>query len=304
MVKALVIGSEGNVGKPLVEYLYSKQYEVLEADIKPGWKSNYYVSDINHPIDLLPAFDSNPDVVFLLSAMVSRVTCEQASSLAIATNLSGINNVIQLCKRTNSRLVYFSTSEVYGPECNPMDESNSNPNPNNRYGLSKYLGEKLIEYEVRSHGLKAVTIRPFMIYDENEEFGEYRSAMIRFACNLATGKPVEVHQGSARGWLHISDAAKAIEKAAHLNEYSVINIGHPEIKSILSLANMIKEQLEAPSSLIKEIEIPQRMTSIKNPTLKRQTELLEVTPKIGLDEGVSKVCSKVLERLKNGKSIS
>ena len=143
-----------------------------------------------------------------------------------------------------------------------------------------------------------------MIYDENEEFGEYRSAMIRFACNLATGKPVEVHKGTARGWLHISDAAKAIEKAAHLNEYSVINIGHPEIKSILSLANMIKEQLEAPSSLIKEIEIPQRMTSIKNPTLKRQTELLKVTPKIDLYEGVSRVCSKVLERLKNVESIS
>ncbi len=67
---------------------------------------------------------------------------------------------------------------------------------------------------------------------------------------------------------------------------------------------MIKEQLEAPSSLIKEIEIPQRMTSIKNPTLKRQTELLKVTPKIDLYEGVSRVCSKVLERLKNVESIS
>ena len=287
-----------------MEYLYSKQYEVLEADIKPGWKSNYYVSDINHPIDLLPAFDSNPDVVFLLSAMVSRVTCEQASSLAIATNLSGINNVIQLCKRSNSRLVYFSTSAVYGPECNPMNESDSNPNPNNRYGLSKYLGEKLIEYEVRSHGLKAVTIRPFMIYDENEEFGDYRSAMIRFACDLATNQPINVHKGSARGWLHISDATNAIEKAAHLKEYSVINIGHPEIETMLSLAEMIREYLDAPKSLITETDIPIRMTAIKNPTLDRQTDLLKTTPKINLKEGVSRVCFKVLERLKNGESIS
>lgn len=304
MVKALVIGSEGNVGKPLVEYLHSKQYEVLEADIKPGWKSNYYVTDINHPIDLLPAFDSNPDVVFLLSGMVSRVTCEQASSLAIATNLSGINNVIQLCKRSNTRLVYFSTSEVYGPECNPMDESVSNPNPNNRYGLSKYLGEKLIEYEVRSHGLKAVTIRPFMIYDENEEFGDYRSAMIRFACSLATEQPIEVHKGSARGWLHISDATNAIEKAAHLKEYFVINIGHPEIAPMLSLAEMIRDDLDAPKSLITEIDIPIRMTAIKSPTLNHQTDLLKVMPKINLKEGVSRVCLKVLERLKNGESIS
>jgi len=302
MAKALVIGSEGNVGKPLVTYLKTQGYEVLEADIKPGWQPNYYVTDINHPIDLLPAFDSKPNVVFLLSAMVSRVTCEQASSLAIATNLSGINNVIQLCKRANSQLVYFSTSEVYGPECNPMDETLSNPNPNNRYGLSKYLGEKLVEYEVTSHGLKAVTIRPFMIYDENEEFGDYRSAMIRFACNLATGNPIDVHKGSARGWLHISDATAAIEKAAHLKEYAVINIGHPQIKSILSLAEMIREHLAAPKSLITEIEIPQRMTSVKNPTLERQTDLLKTTPQIDLNQGVQMVCNKVISRIQNGES--
>lgn len=302
MVKALVIGSEGNVGKPLVQYLYKIGYEVLEADIKPGWEPNYYVSDINHPIDLLPAFDSKPDVVFLLSAMVSRVTCEQASSLAIATNLSGINNVIQLCKRANSRLVYFSTSEVYGPECNPMDENLSNPNPNNRYGLSKYLGEKLVEYEVRSHGLKAVTIRPFMIYDENEEFGDYRSAMIRFASNLATNKPIQVHKGSARGWLHISDATKAIERAAHLDKYSVINIGHPEVESMLSLANAIRENFKAPKSLITEIDIPNRMTSVKNPTLDRQSNLLKINPQVNLAKGVKLVCEKVLTRIQSGES--
>ena len=143
-----------------------------------------------------------------------------------------------------------------------------------------------------------------MIYDENEEFGDYRSAMIRFACDLATNQPINVHKGSARGWLHISDATNAIEKAAHLKEYSVINIGHPEIETMLSLAEMIREYLDAPKSLITETDIPIRMTAIKNPTLDRQTDLLKTTPKINLKEGVSRVCFKVLERLKNGESIS
>ena len=95
---------------------------MLESDIRPGWRDGYLMADINHPIDLLPAFDWGPDVVFLLSAMVSRVTCEQASGLAISTNLGGINNVLQLCKRVDRATVFFSTSEVYGPECDPMDE--------------------------------------------------------------------------------------------------------------------------------------------------------------------------------------
>jgi nucleoside-diphosphate-sugar epimerase len=118
-VKALVIGSEGNIGVPLVRHLRARGYDVLESDVRPGWRPDYLMADINHPVDLLPAFDWAPDVVFLLSAMVSRVTCEQAGSLAIATNLAGINNALQLVRRAGARLVFFSTSEVYGPECDP-----------------------------------------------------------------------------------------------------------------------------------------------------------------------------------------
>ena len=79
-----------------------------------------------------------------------------------------------------------------------MDETLSDPKPNNRYGLSKLLGERLVEYEVQQHGLRAVTLRPFMMYDEHEELGDHRSAMIRFATNLAEGKEIEVHLGSER----------------------------------------------------------------------------------------------------------
>ena len=186
--KALVLGSEGNIGAPLVRHLRANGWQVLEADIRPAWRDQFVMADINHPVDLLPAFDWQPSVVFLLSAMVSRVTCEQASSLAIATNLSGVNNVLQLCKRTRSKVVFFSTSEVYGPECDPMDESISNPKPNNRYGLSKLLGEQLVEYEARTYGLEAVVLRPFMVYDENEDLGDHRSAMIRFCSELAVGR--------------------------------------------------------------------------------------------------------------------
>ena len=97
-----------------------------------------------------------------------------------------------------------------------MDEGISNPRPNNRYGLSKLLGEQLVEYEVRTHGLEAVVLRPFMMYDENEDLGDHRSAMIRFSSELALGRPIEVHRGSGRSWLHVTDAVRAIEAAARL----------------------------------------------------------------------------------------
>ena len=195
--KALVIGSEGNIGGPLVRYLHQSRYDVLETDMRPRWRPDYLMADINHPLDLLPAFDWGPDTVFMLSAVVSRVSCEQASSLAIATNLGGIDNVLQLCRRVDAMTVFFSTSEVYGPGCDPMDEAKLHLRPNNRYGLSKLLGEQLVEYEVRTNGLRAVSLRPFMVYDDEEEFGEHRSAMIRFAYGLATDQPIEMHRGGS-----------------------------------------------------------------------------------------------------------
>lgn len=302
-MKALVIGSEGNIGVPLVQHLNDRGYEVKSADIRSGWRPDFLVADINQPIDLLPAFDWGPDVVFVLSAMVSRVTCEQASGLAITTNLGGINNVLQLCKRVNAMTVFFSTSEVYGPECDPMDEAISNPHPNNRYGLSKLLGEQLVEYEVQQHGLRAVSLRPFMIYDENEDLGDHRSAMIRFASNLAAGRPIEVHKGSARGWLHISDAVRAIESAAHVKEYAAINIGHPEVTSISELAEMVRGELGVPQDLIIYRDLPERMTLIKKPMLNRQRDILGVVPQVSLSEGVKRVCRRIKERLAAGEMI-
>ena len=297
MTRALVIGSEGNIGAPLVRYLRADGYDVLEADIRPGMRDDYVMADINHPIDLLEAFDWAPEVVFILSAMVSRVTCEQASGLAISTNLGGINNVLQLCKRVSAQTVYFSTSEVYGPEIEPMAEAAADPRPNNRYGLSKLLGERLVEYEVRTYGLRAVMLRPFMIYDEHEELGDHRSAMIRFASNLARSLPVEVHSGSARGWMHISDAVRAVEAAASLDEYAVINIGHPDVRPIEELAELIRAELDADPELVRVVDLPARMTLRKRPTLERQQELLGVEPQVGLEEGVARVCREIRLRL-------
>ena len=295
--RALVIGSQGNIGRILVRHLRREGYEVAEADIKPGWRENYFMADITHPLDLLPAFEWGPGVVYLLAASVGRMTCDQASSLSIATNLEGVNNVLQLCKRFQARCVFFSSSEVYGPQVDTMDDSTTLPRPNNRYGLTKWLGEQLVEYEVATGGLEAVTIRPCMIYHEDEDLGDHRSAMIRFANNLASGKPIEVHAGSARGWLHAEDAARGIEAAAYLREYATINLGHPSVVPMVELAEMIRASLDADASLIRVTELPPQMTLVKRPTLQRQRDLLGFEPVIGLAEGVRRLTDRVRSRL-------
>jgi len=290
-VRILVIGSEGNVGRPLVRHLRASGAEVLEADIKPGWRPGYTMADINHPLDLLGVFDARPEVVYLTAATVSRVTCEGSASVAVATNLGGLANVIQLTKRVDAKFVHFSTSEVYGPTDGEMREDGE-PRPNNRYGLTKYLGEQLVEYEVVAHGLKAVTLRPFMFYSEDEDRGDHRSAMVRFAEHLSKGETIEVHADTGRGWMHMDDAVDAIERASRVPDYAVINIGHPDVVSTEILAHMVCSRFKADRSLIHVVPQPNRMTAWKRPSLERQAQMLNFEPRVGIEEGVSRVCAR------------
>lgn len=293
-MKILTIGSEGNIGKELVKYLNEKGHSVIECDIKPGWRKNYYQADINIPIDLFEIFaNEKPDVVYLLAAMVSRVTCEASSGLAIETNLVGLNNIIQLCKKFNSKLVYFSTSEVYGNNQGILDEDVTIPQPNNRYGLTKYLGEKIVQYEAQFNGLRAVAVRPFMFYHEDETRGDHRSAMIRFIEGLSSFNQIEVHVGSERAWLHLDDAVIALEKVMYLDNFEIINIGSDEFVKTEDLAKMIAEELNVKlEDYANFVELPEKMTLIKRPKLEKMKKLLGVTPKINLLEGVRRVISK------------
>ena len=124
--------------------------------------------------------------------------------------------------------------------------------------------------------------------------------MIRFAGNLVLGLPIEVHRGGVTGWLHASDAVRVIEASAYVDEFQVINVGHPEMLAIDELAELIRRQLGAARNLIRYMDLPPRMTLRKMPTLERQRSVLGVEPKVSLAEGVRRVCRRIPERLSAG----
>ena len=290
-MKILAIGSEGNIGKELVKHLRKVGHEVIESDITPRWKDNYYQVDINNPTEVAKMFkDTEPDVVYLLAAMVSRVTCEAAASMAVSTNLVGLQNIIEFCKMYDSKLVYFSTSEVYGNIGGVLDEDTTTPKPNNRYGLTKYLGESLVEYDAENNGLKAVSVRPFMFYHEDETRGDHRSAMIRFIEHLSKGERIEVHKGSERAWCHVDDAVLALEKVMHVENYDVFNIGTDEYVKTEDLAQLVAAELGIELDKYADyVELPTKMTLIKRPNLEKMINILGVKPQIKVKDGIKRV---------------
>jgi nucleoside-diphosphate-sugar epimerase len=297
-MKILVTGSEGNIGKVLVPYLENQGHEVFGVDIVQGYRENYQTADITDGADLSRIFlEFQPEVVYHLAAMVSRVTCEKSPGTAIKVNVYGTENIIRLCQLIDAKLIFFSTSEVYGNIGGLLKEERCDLQPNNIYGLSKMIGEQLVAYAA-SIGLKAIIVRPFMFYDENESFGEHRSAMIRFVESLLKGHHIEVHKGSTRSWLHIEDGVVILERLLAIDTFIIVNVGHPESYHTVQLAKMICDELGIDyREFVEETKLPQQMTLTKFPDLTLQTSLTHYTCKISLLEGVRRVIKTVKSKI-------
>lgn len=291
-MRILVIGSEGNIGSKLVPHLRSCGHEVYRSDQVQATGDDYTVANICLPIDLVRVFEEfEPEVVYLLAAMVSRVTCEDSPGITVDSNFSGLNNVIQLCKNFNARLVYFSTSEVYGNIGGKLHEDRE-CKPNNIYGLTKYLGEQLVQYFLTD----AIIVRPFMFYDEDETRGDHRSAMIRFCYHLVRKEKITVHKGSRRSWMHISDAVKVLERLlyVHATDNIIVNIGSEGTVPTEHLAKMICDKLSIDySQYVIEEPLPGKMTLDKQPDTSRQYKLTGVLPLVDLQSGIDRVLTKL-----------
>lgn len=299
-MRILVTGSEGNIGSKLVPYLQSCGHEVFCLDVVQRYRDNYVIADIRNPLDLIQFTQTfKPEVVIHLAAMVSRITCEKSAVETISSNLLGLTNIIEVCKLYDAKLIYFSTSEIYGNIGGLLSEDRADIDPNNRYGLTKLLGEKLVQYEVKHAGLRAVTLRPFMFYDEDESFGENRSAMIRFMEAAILGnQKINVHKDSKRNWTHISDAVKLIEKSIYLDEYHAINLANDEVIDMVEFAKKINVLTNTNFDDIFTItEQPSQMTLEKIPCTKKMNELLNYTPEVDIDKGLLVMIEVVKKRL-------
>lgn len=293
-MKILVTGSAGNIGRKLVPYLRKCGHEVKGFDLKKG-ESLFYFEGKE---DLCNVFNIYKfDVVYHLAALAGRKRCEEQRETALKVNVLGTHKICKLCLEYGCKLIHFSTSEVYGNI--PHQDEEEELCPENWYGVTKKMGEEVVRY-YGTLGLKYIIVRPFMIYDEDEDFGEYRSAIIRFAENIIRGDKIEVHEDTDRGWLHIDDAVIVFERLFQKDGVDIINIGNPDVRPMQMIAEEMLEIIGMDISSCDGYDLidqPKRMIRSKWPNLSRQQQLLNYQPQITLEEGLKRVIKRVKERL-------
>ena len=287
-MRILVTGGSGIIGHVLIDKLLDQGHKVYNLDnaASPNGRMVEYRYDVTAYGLVDEAFKTcNPDRVYHLAATVGREYTENNPEV-MSVNVIGTYNVARLCVEHDAELISFSTSEVYGNHNGSAVTEQSELRPINLYGAAKLAGEQLINYMVLTYKLKAMIIRPFMIYG-NEPDNEWRSALSRFFYALKDGRRLTVYVDCVRAWCYITDL---VNGATLQFVEGIFNIGNDTEPKTLMELYQLQAGIAGKKGNTKLIKgKPNQITvAHKAASFDKARKLLGYKPEVSLNEGLTK----------------
>ena len=193
MTRVLVTGAHGKVGRAVARALADAGHEVLTtdmgaADVDVDGDLPYTQADVQ---DAGEAFAVVRDVEAVVHAAAIPSPERNPPQVVFQNNLMGVFNIVEAAVREGvSRFVNISSITVFGlpyaerpfaPDYLPVDERHPD-RPQDPYALAKQCGELLVDAAVRRSDMRAVSLRPALVVEEQE----YASALGDAAANPGT----------------------------------------------------------------------------------------------------------------------
>ena len=245
----VVTGGAGFVGSHLVKLLVNDGHKVTVIDNLHKGKKENLASVINHikfeKIDIRD-FDSmenilkNIDGVFHQAALTVVQDSFERPEEYNDVNVLGTENIFKLGRENGFKIVYASSSSVYGHKQQTPINENAERKPINPYGKTKLETEYLFE-KYSKLDTKIIGLRYFNIFGEGQTI-EYAGVITKFLDRIKDKKSLIIFgDGSQiRDFVSVNDVAKANLMAMTSNiSNSLVNIGSGHALSILELANMM-----------------------------------------------------------------
>lgn len=248
----VVTGGAGFIGSNLVDALVLSGAEVVVVDdLSAGKREHVHPSaelrvlDIRDGSGALATTFTGADGVFHLAA-IPRVQVSIAHPvLTSEVNIIGTINVLEAARNAGvERLVFASSSSVYGDQDRlPLDEDMT-PNPLSPYAIQKLAGEHFCRVWAETHGVNTVALRFFNVYGPrlNPE-GAYALVIGKFLRQRQHGKLLTIcgDGEQTRDFTHVSDVVAACIRAmTDLNTKGIaINIGAGNPVSVNRIAELI-----------------------------------------------------------------
>ncbi len=308
-MKVLITGGGGFLGSHLGDNLLAAGHEVTAMDISPDLKVRHnlghpafrYVKGSVFDLDLLESLVAKSDLVYHLAAVVGVEHYVEDPFHVLNVNVNGTQNILKFAHRYDKRLVFASTSEVYGKSRDtPFREDGDRLLGSTEidrwcYSTSKAVGEHFC-FAYGKLGLPVTIVRFFNAYGPRLDRIDVGRVITIFMGQLLRGQDLTVigDGKQTRAFTYVDDAVEALARAGTLAEAAgrIFNIGNDRETTILELAETMiraypstgskltmvrQEQVYGPSYE----DIPRRF-----PDITRMRTILGVEPKVSLEDGL------------------
>ena len=269
-MKILVTGGAGFIGSHIVEYLVQRGDDVTVLDnlytgsIENLSKVNDDINFVNGDIreyKLLERLVSDSDGVFHEAALASVQQSLKMQDEYFDVNVVGTENILKLAKEYGFKVVYASSSSVYGnPKRIPIKE-NDDRNPINPYAQTKLETELLAE-KYSKMGVSVIGLRYFNVFGKRQS-KEYAGVIKLFLDRIQQNQSPKINGDGlqVRDFVYIEDVVKANVLAMDSNvKHEFLNVGSGNRVSILDLAQII---INASGLSLKPIHCPALSGDVK-----------------------------------------
>jgi len=288
---ALVTGGAGFIGSHLTERLLRQGY-IVRVIGRSGVRSTRNLAHLTgHPnlkiiqrnlLRLTPedAVFKGVDVIFHLAAFTDHVASQSTPELFIDTNTQMLTRVLAAARIHGCKIIYTSSAAVYGEAAWPTREDHP-PQPLNAYGLSKWIGELLLDHWHVIYAIPYLTFRIFNGYGPRNStagvFGIFLKKTLEGKSLTITG------DGNAqRDFVYIDDIVAALVRGAESDaDGAAYNVGTGILRPVLDMATLLGGKLEY---------IPPRAEEppVYCADISKIKKELGWTPHVTLEEGVRK----------------
>lgn len=327
--RVLILGVNGFIGNHLTERLLREEnYDVYGLDISSDAiarfldnpRFHFVEGDISIHSEWIEYHIKKCDVVLPLVAIATPIEYTRNPLRVFELDFEENLKIIRDCVKYKKRIIFPSTSEVYGMSTDPMfDEDSSNliVGPINKqrwiYSVSKQLLDRVIWAYGEKEGLRFTLFRPFNWMGPRLDnlnaarIGSSR-AITQLILNLVEGSPIKLVDGGRqkRCFTDIKDGVEAlfriIENRDGVCDGQIVNIGNPDNEaSIRQLAEMLLECFEAhplrdrfpPFAGFREVESSSyygngyQDVEHRKPSIRNAKRLLHWTPEIAMAQTVA-----------------
>jgi UDP-glucose 4-epimerase len=254
MRKVIITGGAGFIGSHLAEELARRGYQTIILDnlstgkienIKALLKNNNveFIRGSVTDLSLLKGLFKDAYNIFHLAAITSVPRSIENPRACHDVNASGTLNVL-LAARENSvkKVIYASSSSVYGDTPTLPKKENMIPHPLSPYATAKLCGEHYCQVFHKIYGLPTVCLRYFNVYGPRQDpNSQYAAAIPRFIKMVSVGNPPVIFGDGeqTRDFTFVKDVIEANILAAESDAYGLFNISRGKGITINELANLV-----------------------------------------------------------------